>query len=109
MIHIGQWRIPEDIARARAERDHMRIARRKKDLVLRDRDAANAAIPRRLIRPHARFPDEVAALCVERLDDVAGTCEIHHAVVHDGRRLIRAGVVHRPHPCELEILHVIYW
>ena len=107
MIDIGERRVPEDVARARAERDHVRVARRQKDLVLRDRDAANAAVARRLIRADARFPDEVAGLCVERLDDVARAREIHHAVMDDGRRLIRARVVHRPDPCELQLVDVV--
>ena len=85
----------------------MRVARRQKDLVLRNRDAADAAVARRLIGTDARFPDEVAGLAVERLDDVAGAGEIHDAVVHDGRRLIRARIVHRPHPGELQIVDVV--
>ena len=107
MIHIGERRVPQDVAGARAERDHVRVARRQKDFVLGDGDAADAAIPGRLIGTHARFPDEVAGFRIDRLHDVAGAREIHHAVVDDGRRLIRTRVVHRPDPCELQILHVV--
>ncbi len=107
MIDIGERRVPKDVARARAERDHVRIARRKKYLVLRDRDTANAAIPGGLIGTHARFPDEIAGFRIDRLHDVAGAREIHHAVVDDGRCLIRTRVVHRPDPRELQVLHVV--
>ena len=99
-------RVPENLAVARAQRHHVRVARRQEDLVVGDRDAADAAVARRLVRARARFPDQTARLPVERLHDVARGREIDDAVVHDRGRLIRARVVHRPHPLQLQVLHV---
>ena len=84
----------------------MRVARRQKDLVVGDRDAANAAVARRLIGADARFPDQVSGLSIERLDEIAWARQIDHAVMDDGSRLVGARVVHRPHPLQLQVLHV---
>ena len=45
-------------------------------------------------------------LRIERLQDVHRVHEIHDPVVHERHRLIRAAFLHRPHPRELQILHV---
>ena len=84
----------------------MGIARRQKDLVVGNRDAANAAVARRLIGTHARFPDQVTRLSIERLHEVAGTGQINDAVVNDWGGLVRARVVDRPDPLQLQVLHV---
>ena len=78
----------------------------KEDLVVGDRNAADAAISRRLVRARARLPDQTARFAVERLDDVARRREIDDAVVHDRGRLVRTRIVHRPHPLQLQVLHV---
>ena len=53
------------------------------------------------------LPDQLAGRRVERLHGVHGVGEIHDAVVHERRRLIRAALVHRPHPREPQILDVV--
>ena len=98
--------IPKNFAVARAQRHHVGVARRQEDLVVGNRDAADAAVARRLVRARTRLPDQTARLSVERLDDVARRREIDDAVVHDRGGLVRARIVHRPHPLQLQVLHV---
>jgi hypothetical protein len=54
----------------------------------------------------ALFPDEIAALRVERLHDVVRVEQIQDAVVHERMRLVRAAFRHRPHPRQLQIADV---
>ncbi len=104
---VGSRRVPEDLAVTRVDRHHVSIAGGQENLVLLDCDAANPAVAWRLIRTGPRLPDEVARLRIQRLHDVARAGQIDHAVVHNRRRLVGAGVVHRPHPLQLQVLHVV--
>ena len=107
MRFVGCGRVPENLPVAGVDRDHVRIAGGQKNFVFGDGDAADAAVSRRLIGPDARFPNQIAGFAIKRLDDVAGARQIDDAVVHDGRGLVRAGVVHGPGPLQLQIFHVI--
>ena len=50
----------------------------------------------------AMFPDDVAGRCIDGLGDVAGIREIQHAVVHQRRAFLRAGLeAARPHQLQL--------
>ena len=51
-------------------------------------------------------PEQVAAGGVERVHDVAGAGEEHHALVHDRGGLLRARL-HRPRPGQLELPDVV--
>ena len=55
----------------------------------------------------AVLPDQVAGCRIERLNDAARIRQIHDAVVDERRRLLRAGVVHRPRPRELKLPDVL--
>ena len=55
--------------------------------------------------PMPVLPDQLARLGVQRLHDIGGIVDEHHPVVHHRSGLIGA-VRHRPHPLQLQILHV---
>jgi hypothetical protein len=55
----------------------------------------------------AVLPDQIAGCRIERLNDAARIRQIHDAVVDERRRLLRAGVVHRPRPRQLKLPDVL--
>ena len=55
----------------------------------------------------AIFPDQVSGRRVQRLNDAARVRQVHDAVVHEWRRLLRTRIVHRPGPGELKLLDVL--
>src|SRR5206468_3209691 len=101
LVRIADARFPQKPARRRIERDHARIAGGEEDLVLRDREAAKPAVAGTLLGASALFPDEIAALRIERLHDVVRVEQIEDAVVHERMRLVRAAFRHRPDPRQL--------
>ena len=60
-----------------------------------------------VLRAETLFPDQIAGLAVERLNDAAGVVQEDRAVVRERRRLIGAAFVHRPDPRQLQILCVV--
>jgi hypothetical protein len=58
----------------------------------------------------AIFPDEVAGLAVQREDLLLAGGDIHHAVFHDGRALLRKpraeSGLQASHPCALQCFDV---
>jgi hypothetical protein len=53
------------------------------------------------------LPNQIACGRIERLNHTLRVWQIHHAVVDERHGLLRAGVVHRPRPGELKLLHVL--
>ena len=86
----------------------MRVGSRDENLVLINGEVARRASPAALLscRTHAIFPDQFARAAVERLHNVVGIGEVDDAVVHQRRGLVGSALVHRPYPCQPEILHV---
>ena len=104
---VGNGRRPHLFAGACVERDEPRVGCRDEHPVLVDRHVAHRGDPSRLVRAHMVFPNELAGSRVERLDEIQRVGEIHDAVVNDGRRLVGLAFVHRPGPCELQLLDVV--
>ena len=102
--------VPRDLAGSRVERDEMCAARRSEDFVAEDRDVllGAAALPPRCrgsVAARTVLPDQIPGRRIERLHDVAWVGQVHDAVRHERRRLLRA-IVHRPRPCHLKLLNV---
>ena len=132
---VGHGHVPHQPARARVQRDEVGVVGRAEDQVAVDRHVALDAAPgvaargRRPLRQarnvrlltaaaasgHRRgrrrarpvFPDQRAGCRIERLDDAARVGQVHHAVVDERRRLLRARVVHRPRPGQLQLPDVL--
>src|SRR5262249_46323556 len=86
---VAHGGLPELFAVASIKRHQVRVGRGQNDFVLVDRNAALCSGVR--VGAVLVFPDEVAGPRVQRLQDVAGVVQVHHAVVDDGRGLIGAG------------------
>jgi hypothetical protein len=88
--------VPDDRARARVQRDDVRVCGVDEDLVAIDRDRAHrldraiGALIGALV-----FPEEIAGGGVERLHAAAGIGDEHHAVMDERGGLARA-CVQRP-------------
>jgi hypothetical protein len=80
----------------------MRVAQREIQLVVVERHATH-----RDVDAETLFPDQIAGLAIERLHDAAGVVEEDRSVVGERRGLIRAALVHRPDPLQLQILRVV--
>ena len=101
---VANRRLPDELARARLERNHACIVGGEKELVLVDRDASRAVRRR---HPQTMLPNQVALAGVERLQHVTLIHQIHDAVVHERRRLVPPPTIrHRPDPGQPEILDV---
>ena len=103
-LAIADHGVPNVLAGARVERVDVRVAGGDIDLVVVDREAALRTAGGRFA--DAVLPNQIAFARIQRLHDVAGIVDVHHAVVHHRRRLIGA-FVHGPHPLELQILYVL--
>ena len=105
---IGNGRLPRHLAGVDVERDEVGVGGVDEDLVAVDAQIAQrpAAAADPLREPAAVLPDQIAGGGVERVDDVAGTGEEHHAVVHERRRLLRARL-QRPGPDEPQPRYVV--
>ena len=106
---VGDRGLPDDLAGARIERDHLGIGGWQENFVLIDGQAARRAVSHGGFRTDVVFPDQVARARVQRLHGVAGVREKHDAVVNDGRGLGGAAIVHGPGPDKLQVLHVRAW
>ena len=84
------------------ERHEVRVAEREIQLVVVERHAAH-----RRVDAEALFPDQIAGLAVERLDDAVGVVEEDDAVVRERRRLVGAAFDHRRHPRQLQLVRVV--
>ena len=108
---VGGPGLPDQFPVARVERQDRCPAGGGEDAVAEDRDVLlhpAAESPRAIagdLRPV--LPDQVAVGGVERLDHAAGMRQVHDPVVDQRRRLLGAGVVHRPRPHQLELADVL--
>src|SRR6185503_20754199 len=87
---VADARLPQQLAGARVERHHPRVAGGEENLVLRDREAAQAAVAGTLLGSGALLPDQIAGERIERLDDVVRVEQVERAVVHQRMRLVGA-------------------
>ena len=102
--HVG---VPPDRSGARVEADDVRIDRVEENQVLVDGQAAHlCGRAQPLVHFTAVFPDEVAGGGVERLHDVAGVGDVHHAVTDDRHRL-RDAWLEAPGPGELHVADIV--
>ena len=99
---IGHEHVPRHLSGARVERHQVRVAQREIQLVVVERHATH-----RDVHAEALFPDQIARPSVDRLDDTAGVVQEDGAVLGERRRLVRAALVHRPDPLQLEVLSVV--
>ena len=104
---IGDDGVPDHLAGARVERDQPRVGGREEHLVAVDRDVAHRAEADRAWSgptwfSQIRSPVAASSACTMFI----GVGEIHDAVVHERHRLVGAGLVHRPHPRQPQVLDV---
>src|SRR5690606_10163469 len=78
------------------ERDRVLLTARLIDLI--------APFGRDLCKRRAVFPDQVAGLCIKRLDDVVVRLQEQDAVMHQRRGFLDADIGHRPCPGKLQVL-----
>ncbi len=114
-LRVGHGHVPHAPPGPRVERDDVRVAGRSENPVAEDGevplDASEVDVAGAALRGAPGFvgavlPDQIAGGSVERLNDAAGIRQIHDAVVDEGCRLLRARALHRPRPCELQLLDV---
>ena len=104
---VGDLRLPRHLAGPPVEGDDVRVGGVEDDAVAVDGDVAVGPPPAARGRELAPvLPQQVAGRRVEGLHDVAGAREVHHAVVHDGGRLLRPGL-HRPRPLHPQLADVV--
>ena len=106
VVVVGHPGLPDELPGPAVEGHDEGVARPQEQLVAVDGEVAAVRAAQRLGQRAAVLPQQGAGRGVESLDDVAGVGEIHHAVVHEGRRLV-AAVPHRPHPGELQVGDVV--
>ena len=102
---VGNGRRPHLPAGAGVERHEMGVGRRHEHLVVVERDIPHRRGADERVRRNAMLPDQLARLRVERLDHVCRVRQEHGAAVHQRRRLVRAAVLHGPHPRQLQLFH----
>ena len=97
--------LPCHLAGRGVERDDLRVAGRRVDLVAVQRDAPVRRVPHAQVRRQSMpiTPQQVAGRGIEREHLVERRRDEHHAVVDDRRRLVALGGAgrHRPHRHEV--------
>src|SRR5262249_28455325 len=131
-LRIRDLGIPYELPSPRIQSHDARVPGRRKDFVAKDCDVslnASAITSRSITLSQARnaclfsatgrrcrggpvdlwaiLPDQIPGRCVQSLKDTAWIRQVHDAVINERCRLVRARVVHRPGPGELELMRVL--
>src|SRR5213594_2152134 len=109
---VGDFRVPHEFPRTRIHSNDVGVTGSGKYLVAEDGNiplntSAGVASLGGLCRSGTILPDQIPSRSIERLNDAPGVWQVHDAVVDKRRGFIRAGIVHRPGPGELELGHIL--
>ncbi len=97
---------PDDLSGSGVKGIKLGVRGGHKHLVAIERQAARGAIGAGGRRPDAVLPQQLAGSRIQRLHRVGDIGQEHDAVMHDGRDLAGAAVIHRPGPDQLQVLHI---
>ena len=105
---VSDFRFPYNIAVARVQCHHKRILGWQEHLVVVKAEVAHCreATLQLVGQLSLILPQQCSGPGVQRLDDVTGVGQVHHAVMHKRRGLVRA-IRHCPNPGKPQIVHVV--